>query len=50
MTALRVVPGSALTERISAMPSPATISASVVAPGVKLARSMPSHSASVALI
>ena len=30
MTALRVVPGSALTERTSAMPSPAMISASVV--------------------
>ena len=50
MTALRVVPGSARTERTSAMPSPATISGSVTAPGVKEARSMPSHSASVALI
>jgi len=45
----RDVPGSALIERTSAMPSPATISPSVIAPGLKLARSMPSHSASVAL-
>jgi hypothetical protein len=50
MTALRVVPGSALTERTSAMPSPATISASVIEPGENEARSMPSHSASVALM
>ena len=35
MTAFRVVPGSALTERTSAMPSPATISSRVIAPGVK---------------
>jgi hypothetical protein len=49
MTALRVVPGSALTELISAMPSPATMRGSVTSPGRKLARSMPSHSASVAL-
>ncbi len=49
MTALRVAPGSALTDRISAMPSPATTSESPTEPGVKLARSMPSHSASVAL-
>ena len=46
--ALRSSPGSALTERTSAMPSPATIT--VVVPGKNLARSMPSHSASVALI
>ena len=50
MTVSRVAPGSALTERTSAMPSPAMISESVVSPGEKLARSMPSHSASVALI
>ncbi len=48
ITALRTEPGSAFTERISAMPSPATISGKVTDPGVKLARSMPSHSASVA--
>ncbi len=33
----------------SAMPSPATISESVIEPGENEARSMPSHSASVAL-